>query len=68
MIGPGKYDDEASIARIATGASGVVLIILGGSKGSGFSVQASLPDMLKLPSMLEFMAQQIRADMEGGHA
>jgi hypothetical protein len=41
-VGPGKYDDVATTARELTGARAVVVIVLGGNKGSGFSVQAEL--------------------------
>jgi hypothetical protein len=37
--GPGKYDDACTAAREATEAAGVILIVLGGQHGSGFSVQ-----------------------------
>ena len=37
--GPGVYDDLATDARLKARAAGVVLIVLGGRKGSGFSVQ-----------------------------
>jgi hypothetical protein len=39
-IGPGKYDDWVTTVREATEAEGVVLIVLNGVHGSGFSVQA----------------------------
>lgn len=41
MNGPGKYDDACTAAREATQADGVVLIVLNGHRGSGFSVQAT---------------------------
>ena len=39
--GPGKYDDLCTQARNTAKAAGVVLIVFGGEKGDGFSVQAS---------------------------
>ena len=38
--GPGKYDRYCTEVRVRTGAEAVVLIILNGDRGSGFSVQA----------------------------
>lgn len=38
--GPGKYDYACTMAREATNARAVLLIVLGGDQGSGFSVQA----------------------------
>lgn len=39
-LGPGKYDDMCTMVREATGAQAVVVVIVGGSRGDGFSVQA----------------------------
>ena len=63
-IGAGKYDDLCTIARHGArvdGEGGVILIVVGGAKGSGFSVQADLKTMAKLPSILEIVAAEIRA-------
>ncbi len=38
--GPGKYDDLTTYVREKSGAEAVVVIVLGGKKGHGFSVQA----------------------------
>lgn len=40
-MGPGKYDDLATYVRDQARAECVVVVVLGGIKGSGFSVQAS---------------------------
>lgn len=65
--GPGKYDDEATAAREATGALAVALIVLGGTRGSGFSVQAvelANTSVLKsLPDLLRSLADQIERDV-----
>lgn len=66
MIGPGKYDDLCIYVREKTKARGVVVIVLGGDKGEGFSCQADLAATLALPDMLEELARQIRADMTKG--
>lgn len=59
-IGPGKYDDLCTHVREQSGAAGVVVIVLGGKRGSGFSCQADLPTTLALPEMLETIAREIR--------
>jgi len=61
-IGAGKYDDECTRVRTATHASGVLLIVLNGDFGSGFSCQADAATTLGLPEILEKVAAQIRRD------
>lgn len=65
-MGPGVYDHECTRVRKRTKASGVALIVIGGDKGSGFSVQADALITLTLPEMLESMAKQIRASYAKG--
>ena len=60
MIGPGKYDALCTLVREKAKAKGVLLIVLNGDKGSGFSCQTDAESVLLLPEMLEYMAQQIR--------
>jgi len=63
MHGPGKYDDVATQVRELTHAQGVLVIILNGAQGSGFSVQATSElSASVLADLLENMAAQIRAD------
>jgi hypothetical protein len=62
-IGPGKYDDLCSEVRIKADARGVILFVIDGSKGSGFSCQADLATTLSLPDILERVAKDIRADI-----
>lgn len=64
-IGPGKYDDVCTKARIETNATGTLLIILDGNKGSGFSCQIDKKEIarLRIPDILENMARQIRNDI-----
>lgn len=65
MIGPGKYDAECSTAQKATNASSVILIVLGGDRGDGFSVQAT-PDVIwAMPDMLREIAKQLEIDIPG---
>ena len=62
-IGPGRYDDLASIVREETGADCVVVMVIGGKRGNGFSVQVTSLDMLAhLPPLLADIAKQIRKD------
>jgi hypothetical protein len=68
-IGPGKYDVEATMVMRRTQAAGVLLIILEGDKGNGFSlasfdVQATLDITLTLPKLLREMADQIDSDIK----
>lgn len=65
-IGQGKYDDLCTYVRAQTQAAGVIVLVIDGAKGSGFSCQADLPTTLRVPDMLEHMAAQIRADMKQG--
>jgi hypothetical protein len=58
-IGPGKYDDVATEARTKTQAEGVLLLVVNGTKGSGFSAQLSLELTLTLPTILRDIAAQI---------
>jgi hypothetical protein len=66
MVGPGRYDDICSAVRELAGAECVMLIVMGGKRGPGFSVQM-VDDptiMLRLPNVLEHIAGEIRADIE----
>lgn len=65
-IGPGKYDDECTMLRESTEAQGVIVIVIGGKLGSGFSVQADRHTTLLLPHMLEYMAAEIRQSFKDG--
>lgn len=51
-FGPGKYDDETTALREQTKAEGVLVLIIDGVKGSGFSAQLSGLLTLKLPAIL----------------
>jgi hypothetical protein len=66
--GPGSYDGEATWVQQRTQAHGVLLMILGGNKGNGFSlasydIQATLEITLSLPKLLREMANQIETDI-----
>lgn len=60
--GPGKYDAETTIVRVTTGARGVLLMVVGGERGNGFSVQGDIQFLTGLPAVLRHMAKQIEAD------
>ncbi len=63
-IGPGKYDESCEIARLHTEALAVVLIVLKGKHGSGFSVQSLGRDITEaLPELLEGLARDIRSSL-----
>lgn len=57
--GPGKYDDLATIVREQTAAAGVVVVVIEGAAGSGFSVQGPAELTARLPELLRFMADEI---------
>lgn len=61
MIGPGKYDDACTLVREMTGAACAMVVVIGGSKGSGFSVQTAHPiSPSTLATVLETVARQLR--------
>ena len=68
-LGPGKYDDLATIVRERAGIGdqgGVIVIVMGGNKGNGFACQTDLVTMLRMPDMLENIARQIRESGDFG--
>ena len=65
MIGPGKYDEICTMVREKTSAKAVLVIVIEGDKGTGFSCQADLETVLILPEMLEYVAAAIRKDGPG---
>lgn len=68
-LGPGRYDDLCTYVREKTGIEegqrgGVVLIVLGGDQGGGFSCQADAETTLALPELLEMVAKSIRGEFQ----
>jgi len=63
MFGAGKFDEHATRIREATDADGVIVMVLGGKLGSGFSVQAPLPIQAMLPELLTDLAANIKRDL-----
>lgn len=66
-LGPGKYDDLCTYVReqagIGDSGGGVIVIVLGGNRGNGFSCQADLQTTVALPHVLEELAGHISADL-----
>lgn len=58
-LGPGKYTDITTSVREQTKARAVVLMVVGGDKGTGFEVQAPLELTQMLPVILRGMADEI---------
>jgi hypothetical protein len=58
-IGPGKYDEIATAAR-----KGVVLMVLDGEFGYGFSAQLPPEYYSGLPEVLRQVAEQLEAEMK----
>jgi hypothetical protein len=64
-LGPGRYDDLCTYVREQAGVineGGVIVIVLGGERGDGFSCQADAPTTLTLPHILQRIADEIRDD------
>lgn len=67
--GPGEYDAEATEVRERTDAMAVVVMVLGGNKGSGFSVQVERNPrdakklLAMLPQLLRSTADEIEKDL-----
>lgn len=59
-----KYDHYCTFVRIQTAAEAVAVIVFGGDKGDGFTIQAQDEEFARtvLPDMLEMMAKEIRAN------
>ena len=62
--GAGKYDSIATAAREQAQAEGVILIIVGGIHGPGFSAQLSAHDLQVMPAILRAIADDIEAGKE----
>jgi hypothetical protein len=63
-IGPGKYDDLCTAIRESTNAECVILVVVGGNLGHGFSVQLlNSSTMIQIPNVLREVATQIERDL-----
>lgn len=68
-LGPGKYDALCTYVRETAKAEGAAVIVWGGIEGQGFSVQASVDQLEKLPAILRNMADTIdghKGDVHSG--
>ena len=65
-LGPGKYDDALTVARKLCGATCAILIVAKGERGSGFACQSDVETLLRLPSVLRHIADQMEADLKKG--
>jgi len=61
-IGPGRYDALATHVREVTKAKGVLLIVIGGEHGDGFSAQLPMEHTLMIPDILRRVADSIERD------
>jgi hypothetical protein len=62
MIGPGKYNELVTVLKKTTEAKGVLLIVIGGRLGDGFSVQANPELAAELPAILRIAADDMEED------
>jgi hypothetical protein len=68
MIGPGKYDDLTTVLQQTTGAQGLVLVVVGGRLGSGFSCQTEHHDLLLVMARaMRKAADQMEQDYQAAH-
>lgn len=68
--GPGKYDDLCTYVAEQIGLreggepGGVILIVVNGDKGNGFSCQADFQTLIRIPELLESVVEQLKKDLE----
>ena len=65
-LGPGKYDDLCTYVREKAHAASAIVIIGGGDKGAGFSMQAPFVELIKLPHILRTVADEIEESLKRG--
>lgn len=61
--GGGRYEDLCTYVRTRAQADGAIVMVFGGCRGSGFSIQASADVLLSLPALLRQMAGDIECDV-----
>ena len=67
-LGAGVYDDACTQARESTKARSVILMVVDGDKGSGFSAQSDDPMFqMQFPLILRRMADAIDEDLKKVH-
>jgi hypothetical protein len=65
MIGPGKYDSLCTWVRAKAQASTVILLVIDGSLGTGFSIQSREDIGHALPGILRQPLQRARPGTHG---
>lgn len=59
-LGPGKYDDVTTAILLDLEASGVLVGVIGGKRGSGFSISLASPSMAPVVvSVLRSIADEL---------
>ncbi len=65
----GKYDGLATLVRETANAHMVMVVVVGGNKGNGFSVQAVDRKLIAdVPALLEHIAKDIRRQAPKGES
>ncbi len=64
MTGPGKYDTECEGVLLATNADGVLLIVLGGHRGSGFSMTVRQSERARAVALVPSVLREVAAEIE----
>jgi hypothetical protein len=62
MLGKGKYDDACTTARASTQARGILLVVIDGQYGHGFSAQVPPEVSALIPKLLREVADSIECD------
>jgi hypothetical protein len=62
--GPGRYDELATYCRTQAGAIAVLVVVIGGRNGSGFSIQVLEGADRALAGRLPALLRGIAADIE----
>ena len=63
--GPGVYDVECTVVRERTRAAGVLLLVIEGDRGNGFSAQFTHPTLVgAIPQLLRQIADEMARDAE----
>jgi hypothetical protein len=57
--GAGKYDDLCTYVRETADADGAIVIIFGGNKGGGMSIQGNLSVLTSAPDILRAVIDEI---------
>ena len=65
-MGPGIYDDVATRLREELQAEGVVVLIINGNKGNGFSAQVTGEHLLSVSGILRGAADEFDQAIFGG--